>query len=263
LHFIDPLRTLAENPNMNFKLEICTDSLESAIEAQQAGADRIELCDNLMEGGTTPSFGNIILARQNLNIAIHVIIRPRGGDFLYSPLEYEIMKRDIEVCRESGVNGIVTGILTPDGRIDVDRTRELVNLAHPMHVTFHRAFDMCSDPCAGLEDVIRTGCSRLLTSGHKNKVTEGSGLVAELVRQAKDRIIVMPGSGIDDSNIESLARSTGAVEFHLTGRKTVESMMSFSKHDISMGGIPGIPEYSRKVADREKIQRIITILKTI
>ncbi|MCX6334426.1 MAG: copper homeostasis protein CutC, partial [Bacteroidia bacterium] len=137
---------------MNFKLEICVDSVESAINAQIGGADRVELCDNLLEGGTTPSFGSIASARENLSIGLHVIIRPRGGDFLYSDLEYDLMRRDIDLCGEAGVDGIVIGILRSDGSIDIERTQRLIGLAFPMSATFHRAFDVCSDPLSGLED---------------------------------------------------------------------------------------------------------------
>ena len=248
---------------MDFKLEICVDSIESAINAQSAGADRVELCDNLAEGGTTPSFGMIISARKNLSIGLHVIIRPRGGDFLYSDREFEIMIKDIEICRQSGVDGVVTGLLKADGTVDVERTKYLVESAAPMVVTFHRAFDLCSDPEKGLEDIILTGASRILTSGQKNLVPEGAELISRLVRMAGDRIIIMPGSGLDDSNIAEMARVTVAKEFHLTGRKVVESKMQFRKEGIPMGGFPDIPEFSRKVADPEKIWKIIKILKMV
>jgi len=249
---------------MKFKLEICTDNIESAIVAQLAGAHRIELCNDLPEGGTTPGYGTIVSARNNLDIGIHVIIRPRGGDFLYSDSEYDIMKKDIDICSKCKVDGIVLGILRSDGSIDIERTAKLVEFAHPMPVTFHRAFDMCSDPFQGLEDVIEAGASRLLTSGQKDKAPEGADLIRQLIQQAKDRIIIMPGSGIDDSNIEKIARVTGAKEFHLTGRKIIDSKMIFRKQGISMGGgVAGVPEFSRMVADREKIKRIINILNLI
>lgn len=248
---------------MQFKLEICADSVESAINAQMAGADRIELCDNLAEGGTTPSFGTILSVRNNLVINLNVIIRPRGSDFLYSDMEYDIMRRDIEVCGEAGIDGIVIGILQADGTIDIERTAYLVELAHPMSVTFHRAFDMCADPEKALEDVISTGASRLLTSGQKNNALDGADLLSALVRLAGDRIIVMPGGGINGINIASIARISGAKEFHMTGRSAIESEMSFRKPGISIGGIPGIPEFSRKIADQRKIRNIIEILKLI
>jgi copper homeostasis protein len=248
---------------MNFKLEICVDTIESAINAQTAGADRIELCNNLMEGGTTPGLGTITSARNNLSIGLNVIIRPRGGDFLYTDPEYDIMRRDIEICGENGVDGIVLGILRSDGTIDVERTAKLIEFAHPMTVTFHRAFDMCSDPLQGLEDVIATGAAKLLTSGQKDKAQDGVEMIRRLVKQAGNKIIVMPGSGISDSNIASIARTTSAKEFHLTARKIIDSEMVFRKQNIYMGGSPGIPEFSRKVTDPEMIKRIISILQAL
>lgn len=248
---------------MKFKLEICVDNIQSAIEAEEAGADRVELCGNLLEGGTTPGAGAIQLARESLKIGLHVIIRPRGGDFLYDDQEYEVMKRDITTCLEYGVDGVVLGILKSDGEIDLKRTAYLVELAHPMSVTFHRAFDMCSDPFRGLEDVIDTGSNRLLTSGQKDKAPEGADLISKLMKQAGSRIIIMPGGGLNISNIEFLARNTGATEFHLTARKTIESRMKFRMEGITMGGIQGISEFSRKIADRELIKKVIQILNSI
>ncbi len=245
---------------MKFKLEICVDNVQSAIDAQDAGATRVELCDSLPEGGTTPGYGTIVSARHNLNIGLNILIRPRGGDFLYSALEFDIMRRDVDICMECGADGIVTGILRADGNIDIERTSELVRLAHPMSVTFHRAFDMCRDPQKGLEDIIATGADRLLTSGQKNSAEEGSGLLRELVIQSGNRIIIMPGSGIHEANIEAIAKITGANEFHLSARKVVESKMIFRKTGITMGGMPGYNEYARKVADSEKIKGIIKIL---
>lgn len=248
---------------MDFRLEICVDSVQSALDAQMAGADRIELCDNLLEGGTTPSCGTIFSARDNLTIGLHVMIRPRGGDFLYSDTEYDIMRRDIEICGEAGIDGVVIGILRSDGGIDIDRAAKLIELSNPMQVTFHRAFDMCSDPIQGLEDVISLHASRLLTSGQKNKVPEGAALISKLVKQAGSRIIIMPGSGLDETNIESMARITGAREFHLTGRKIIDSEMKFRQKEIAMGRFPGISEFSRKTADPQRIKNIINILKMI
>jgi copper homeostasis protein len=248
---------------MNFSLEICVDNVESAIVAQNAGADRVELCNNLPEGGTTPGIGTISFARNNLNIGLHVIIRPRGGDFLYTNLEYEIMRKEIDICRECGIDGIVVGILDPEGRIDVERTAKLIELARPMSATFHRAFDMCNDPVKGLEDVIATGADRLLTSGQKKSAEEGIELISHLFMLAHNRVIIMPGSGINESNIRFIAESTGAREFHLTARKIADSEMIFRRRDISMGGIPDIPEFSRKVTDPDMIRSIINNLKLL
>jgi copper homeostasis protein len=248
---------------MDFKLEICVDNVESAINAEVAGANRVELCVNLLEGGTTPGYGTILSARNNLNIDINVLIRPRGGDFLYSNIEYDIMRRDVELCGEAGVDGIVIGILKSDGSIDMERTAKLIEHAHPMSVTFHRAFDMCSNPINGLEEIIAAGAARLLTSGQKNKAFDGSELIKKLVEKARDRIIIMPGSGINETNISDIAKQTGAKEFHLTGRKLIDSEMTFRKEGITMGGISGFPEFSRKVADPDMIRSIINHLKLI
>lgn len=248
---------------MKFKLEICVDSVQSAIDAQKAGASRAELCDNLSEGGTTPGFGTIASARQNLDIALHVLIRPRTGDFLYTKLEFDIMRRDVEICGEHGADGIVIGLLRSDGTIDTERTSELAELARPMSVTFHRAFDMCIDPVRGLEDIIASGADRLLTSGLKNIAAEGLVLLKELVIQSGDRIIIMPGSGINESNIETIARETQAKEFHLSARKVIDSLMIYRKEGITMGNVPGYNEYMRKVADPDKIKTIIRILKEL
>jgi copper homeostasis protein len=248
---------------VEFKVEICVDSPESAISAQSAGADRVELCDNLIEGGTTPGYGTIVTARKNIDIGLNVIIRPRGGDFLYSDLDYDIMRRDIDFCGECGADGIVIGILRADGTIDVERTAMLIEMAHPMTVTFHRAFDMIRDPFSGLEDVISCGADRILTSGHKNQVFEGTDLINQLINRAHNRIIIMPGGGINISNIGAIARTTGAHEFHFTGRKTIESQMIYRKDGIYMGGHPDVPEFSRKVADPEIIRGVIDILSKI
>jgi copper homeostasis protein len=248
---------------MKFKLEICVDSLESAITAQVAGADRVELCNNLMEGGTTPGYGTILSVRNNLDISLNVIIRPRGSDFLYTDPEFDIMRRDIEVCGEAGADGVVLGLLLSNGNIDIDRTARLIESARPMTVTFHRAFDMCSDPLKGLEDVIATGADRILTSGHENDAFKGAALIERLVKQAGTRIIIMPGGGINESNIALIAKIAGTVEFHMTARKITDSGMIFRKKGISMSGTNAMDEFSRKIADPEKIANIINILNLI
>lgn len=244
---------------MNFRLEICVDNIESAIAAQSSGAHRIELCDNLLEGGTTPGYGTIVSARDNLTIDVNVIIRPRGGDFLYSDIEFDIMRRDIDICGEIGIDGVVIGLLREDGSIDTERTSRLIEYARPMNTTFHRAFDMCSDPVRGLEDVISTGAARLLTSGQSNSAADGTQLISQLINQARNRIIIMPGAGINETNIKVIASLTGAKEFHLTGRKVIESEMAYRKHGVSMGS-PEISEFSRKVTDPEIIRSIVRIL---
>ncbi len=248
---------------MDFKLEICVDSIHSALTSQESGASRIELCDNLVEGGTTPGYGTIMLVREKLGIGMNVIIRPRGGDFLYSPEEIEIMRRDIALCKKAGVDGVVIGILKNDGFVDVPVTKELVQIAAPMSVTFHRAFDMCSDPVKGLEDIISCGVSRILTSGQKNTVPQGIDLITRLVGIAGKRIIIMPGSGITEKNISEIALASGAKEFHLSVRKKLESRMIHRMAGITMGAADDYDEYLTKVADGEKIRKIVSILSEI
>lgn len=245
---------------MKAVLEICVDSVESAITAESAGADRIELCAALAEGGITPSAGTIASVRYNLSIAVNVLIRPRAGDFLYSDLEYDVMRRDIEICGENGADGVVLGILRAGGTVDTERCAHLIEFARPMNVTFHRAFDMCSDPINGLEDIIKTGAARILTSGQKNTAEEGAELIAKLIEAAGDRIVIMPGAGLTSANIEALAHRTGAMEFHMTGRMPVESDMIFRRQGISMGGLKEVPEFTRKAADATLIRTVRTIL---
>lgn len=208
------------------KLEIIGFNIESCISAQEAGARRIELCDNPSEGGTTPSYGFIKSARKKLSIELYAMIRPRGGDFIYSDDEFEIMKTDVKTCRQSGCDGIVTGLLKTDGTIDKKRCSELVDLAYPLGVTFHRAFDRSQDPFRALEDIIETGCERLLTSGQRPKAVDGAQIIKELITRAEDRIIIMPGSGVDSGNIVSLAQITGATEFHSSASFYSESKMN-------------------------------------
>jgi copper homeostasis protein len=241
-------------------LEVCAGSLASAFAAQLGGAYRVELCDNLYEGGTTPSMGTIELARLKLSIRVHVIIRPRGGDFLYSDLEYVIIKRDVERCRDVRVDGVVIGFLTPEGRVDVERTREIVELAKPMSVTFHRAFDMARNPYEALEDLKGTGVDRILTSGQQNKAPDGADLIAELVKRAEGKVIIMPGGGLSEHNITEFASRVSAREYHATLRHTVESKMSFKRNDVFMGGLSAIPEFSILETDPARVAEMVAAL---
>lgn len=248
---------------MEFKLEICCDSFASAMAAKNAGTDRIELCSGLSEGGVTPSSGLLKTVRNIAAIKLHVLIRPRGGDFLYSKEEIRIMQEDIRLCKDLEADGIVLGFLKPDGTVDKEATSRLVEAAHPMSVTFHRAFDMCADPYQALEDIISCGADRILTSGQKNKVTDGMELIAGLVQAATGRIIIMPGSGISVSNIDHIARNTGANEFHLSAGKARESQMIFKRSGINMGTMAGLSEYAIRVADEEIIREVKSILEKI
>ena len=212
---------------MNYIIEIATSDFLTTKSAVEGGADRIELCANLAEGGTTPSYAHIKKCRETFDIALFPIIRPRGGDFLYTKDEFEIMKNDIKLCKELDCEGIVIGLLNMDGTIDMTRTSELVELAYPLEVTFHRAFDRCKDPFTALEELIEIGCQRILTSGQKPTVSEGIDLIAGLNKKADDRIIILPGSGVRKDNIKILAEKTGCIEFHSSLRGKAKSPMQF------------------------------------
>lgn len=202
-------------------LEIIGFNIESCIAAQSAGADRIELCANPGEGGTTPSLAFIQEARRALEIDLYVMIRHRGGNFMYSEQEISIMKDDIAICKDEGCDGIVLGILNEDGKIDIENCRRLVDYAYPLGVTFHRAFDRAANPLQALEEIIECGCERILTSGQKQKVIEGTALIKLLIEKAEDRIVIMPGSGINSSNIAEIAEVTWATEFHSSASTVV------------------------------------------
>jgi copper homeostasis protein len=209
-------------------LEVIAFNLESCLIAERSGAHRIELCDNPGEGGTTPSYGMIRQARKQTTIALFPIIRPRGGDFVYSDDEFDIMKADLSICKTLGCDGVVLGLLDVTGNIDVARTRELVRIAYPMSVTFHRAFDRANDPTKALEDVIACGCERVLTSGQHETAYAGIQLINELIVKADERIIIMPGSGVRSDNIAEIATKTGAKEFHSSARKSHPGISAFS-----------------------------------
>ena len=248
---------------MSLIVEICTDSVESAIIAESAGAGRIELCSALSEGGVTPSAGLIESVRRNTGIKLHVLIRPRSGDFLYTGTEFSVMRRDIDMAGELGADGIVTGLLNSDGTVDVERTALLAEYTAPMSLTFHRAFDLCRDPKKGLEDIITAGAVRLLTSGQAKSAIEGAPLIRSLIREAAGRIEIMPGGGIDEYNAALLASGTGAREFHMSGRRQHESEMTFRRKGIYMGDPRTQSEYTLKRADAERISSVIMILRNI
>ncbi len=218
-----------------YKFEICANSVASCIAAQDGGADRVELCAGIPEGGTTPSVGMIRCARESIGIGLNVIIRPRGGDFLYSESEIREMVYDIKAAKGLGVDGLVFGCLCPDGSVDMENMRLLMEAAGDTPVTFHRAFDHTSDPLKALEDIIELGCARILTSGCRPTAAEGAPLLAQLVEKAGDRIIIMPGCGVNEGNIAETARLSGAREFHFSAREPVESGMTFRNQDVVMG----------------------------
>jgi copper homeostasis protein len=230
--------------------------VESAIAAQCGGADRIELCANLVEGGTTPSSGAIETARSSLGISIHVLIRPRGGDFLYSNVDFEVMKRDIEMAKALGVDGLALGILTKSGDVDIERTRELIEKARPLDITFHRAFDMTRDPHRTFEELIDLGVSRVLTSGQTESAAPGVKLIKSLVEAARGRIAIMAGGGLNETNIRQVVTRGGVRELHFSGRSELESAMHHRNPRIRLGSARQQSEYLRFAADPERIRRM-------
>jgi copper homeostasis protein len=242
------------------KLEACVNSAVSALEAQKGGADRVELCENLPEGGCTPSAGTIQQARKYLHIGLFVMIRPRGADFLYTDTEFEIMKQDILIAKTLGADGVVFGILKPDGTIDKERMKLLTDLSRPMKITCHRAFDMTADPFFALEELVALGVDRILTSGQQNSAMEGVALIRSLRERASGRIIIMPGGGVKEHNIVELIKETGVTEVHVHLEKQEQSRMQFLQPAVTMGK-SGRPEYSITVTDAERIRKITGLIK--
>ncbi len=237
-------------------VEVCAFSLESCLAAELGGARRIELCASLYEGGTTPSAGLIKLVRQRTSIEIHAMIRPRGGDFCYSEDEIMVMQEDIRMAKTFGCEGVVLGILQKDGKVNIAQTKAMIDLAKPMKVTFHRAIDMTPDYEEALENIIETGCDRILTSGQKNTAMKGIESIKNIVNQAKGRIEIMAGSGINADNALILAR-TGVNALHLTGKSIRDSEMVYRKEGIAMGGLSEVPEYEIVYSDVEKIRAVV------
>ncbi len=239
------------------KLEVAVDSIEGALAAQTAGAERVELCADLLEGGITPSAGMLDVTRRSVTIDINAMIRPRGGDFLYSELEYAVMQRDIAWAKAAGANGVVMGILNPNGSVDMQRMATLIDLARPLSVTFHRAFDMTCDPDQALEALITLGVDRVLTSGQASSALEGLDLITQLVQQGGDRIVVIPGGGITEHNIDKILHQSGVQEIHVSGRATTESAMVYRNLTTFMGGVFHPSEYSRMVTDAGRIRAFL------
>ncbi|MDL2248019.1 copper homeostasis protein CutC [Bacteroides sp. OttesenSCG-928-J23] len=240
--------------------EICANSVNSCLAAQQGGAQRVELCAGISEGGTTPSYGEIVTARELLTIKLHIIIRPRGGDFLYSPTEISIMERDIHLAREAGVDGVVFGCLTSEGDIDLSLTKRLMNASEGLSVTFHRAFDQCRHPLQALEQLIDLGCNRILTSGQQPTAEQGIPLIKQLIEQANERIIILPGSGINENNIKRIAEETGAGEFHFSAREPISSGMKYYNPAINMGASTQ-DEYTQYVTTANRVRETINKLR--
>ena len=210
-------------------LEIAAFSIEAALNALAAGADRIEFCENPMEGGTTPSYGSLLLLSQLTKQPVFPIIRPRGGDFLYTDREFQVMQNDLMACKQLGFKGAVIGLLKSDGHIDTKRTAALVEAAGSMEISFHRAFDRCKDPFDALEQLIDLGCKRILTSGQVPNVGNAIPLIQSLIERANNRIVILPGSGVRADNIAKIVTATGAKEMHSSARKAMASKMAFNQ----------------------------------
>ncbi|MGC1451177.1 MAG: copper homeostasis protein CutC [Candidatus Sulfotelmatobacter sp.] len=236
-------------------VEVCVDSVASAVAAERGGAGRVELCGSLIEGGITPSAGLIEMARAAVSIALHVMIRPRAGDFCYDTDEFETMRRDIALAKRMRANGVVFGILDPNGNVDVARTRQLADLARPLAVTFHRAFDMTADLFRALDDVCAAGADRVLSSGGELTAQQGRETIAQLIQRAHGRIVIMPGSGIKPDNVRALVAHTGAAEVHVGLRTALPSPMLHRNPRIVTGLLEG-REYQRFVVLEEQVRKL-------
>ena len=247
-----------------YTLEICVDSVESAINAQKGGATRLELCSNLIIGGTTPTKSLFEEVRKNVNIPINVLIRPRFGDFLYSKYEIEIIKNEIRMFREMGADGIVVGILTKEGEIDLENMKSFISEAQNIPVTFHRAFDVCKNPLEAFYELKKIGVKAILTSGQEENCLKGKQLLKKLVelsnKDNKNKIEVIVGAGLNILNIEEIKNFTGANNFHFSGKKVRKSGMEYKKQDINMG-IKGFSEFEILETDEKIVQEVSEYLK--
>lgn len=238
----------------NYKLEVCAFNLQSSIIAEKVGAQRVELCENPADGGTTPSYGTIKQTRERIGIALYPIIRPRGGNFFYDDGEFAIIKQDILLCKQLGCDGISTGVHKLNGEIDTGRLQRMVEWAYPMGVTCHRVFDATPDPLQALEDIITCGCERILTSGQQSAAPDGKELLAKLVQQAGGRITIMAGAGVRSNNIEALIDGTGATEFHTSARIVAPDPVTFRNPAI-------LDATNWYIANEEELNKIMGILK--
>ena len=238
------------------KVEIVVYNIESARRAQEGGADRIELCDNPGEGGTTPSYGVIESVRQNVSMDVFVMIRPRGGDFCYDNYEFHSMKRDISQCQKLSVDGVVFGILSPDGTIDKKRCKELIEKARPLKVTCHRAFDMTRDPFQALEDCIEVGFDRILTAGQQAQAAKGANLIGELIKKAAGRIAIMPGSGVNENTVSDIVATSRAQEVHFSATAFRDSAMQYRNEQIAGMGSDEGAEFKLRTVDPNRVRAI-------
>ena len=250
-----------QNESKTYQFEVCANGVESCLAAQEGGANRVELCAGIPEGGTTPSYGEIKVARRLLtSTRLHVIIRPRGGDFLYTPLEVERMEEDIRMCRELGVDGVVIGCLKADGSLDLEANRRLKDAAGDMSVTFHRAFDRCADPMLALEQLCQLGVDRILTSGQQPTAQQGISLLRRLNAAVDGRITILAGCGVNEDNIKKIQEQTGVHEFHFSARMPVKSRMRYANPDVYMGD-KDVDESTLMYTSAERVRATIAQLK--
>ncbi len=238
-------------------VEACVDTVESALAAAAGGAGRVELCANLVEGGTTPSAGAIALARERLGLPLFVLVRPRGGDFLYDADEVAVMRRDVEATRRLGADGVVVGALTPDGRVDAAVTRALVDAARPMRVTFHRAFDAARDAAEALEALVALGVDRVLTAGGAPSALDGAAALGRLVRQAGGRLAVLAGGGLTAETVGRVVAASGVREVHVRGAERVESAMRFRRAGVAVGRPYSPDAFTRVVTSADRIRDVV------
>lgn len=244
---------------MQSRLEICVDSVESAINALRGGADRLEICSNLVIGGTTPGVSQFRQIREACDIALNVLIRPRFGDFLYTDAEFRMIAEDVQMFKELGADGVVVGCLKEDGSLDLEKMKELRKRADGIRMTLHRAFDVCRDPYQTLEESIELGIDTILTSGQQDNCMDGSAVLAELIRQADNRIEILVGSGVNAEVIEKLMDEIHASSFHMSGKERLDSGMLYRNEKVHMG-IPGMSEFDIFRTDERQIRRARRIL---
>lgn len=247
---------------MSYILEVCADSVQSAVAAQEGGADRIELCSGLVIGGLSPSPALFKQIRKYTDLKIRTLLRPRFGDFCYDDYEFQTLKEEVEMFRELGADGVVIGMLNPDGTLDMERMEVLVNAAGDIGITLHRAFDVCRDPYEALEQCASLGIDTILTSGQKSSAWEGRGLLAELAEQAAGRAEILAGAGVNPGVIEKLAGCTAVHAFHMSGKKVMDSRMEFRREGVPMG-IPGFSEFEIWQTDREQVRRAVQVLQSL
>ena len=246
----------------NYILECCVDSVESAIEAEKGGANRIELCSALVIGGLSPSKALFEKVKEQVNIKIHVLLRPRFGDFCYTDYEHEIIKQEIQMFKELGADGVVIGTLKSDGSLNLGQMKELVEEAEGMSITLHRAFDMCADPFRTLEEVKELGIHTILTSGQKNSCIDGKDLLGQLMKKANREVDILIGGGVDVSVIPALYESTGATSYHMSGKVTLDSEMQYRKEDVSMG-VACMSEYQVWRTSAERVAQVKLVLEEL